>query len=83
MSLLPDRELPGAWVLDGLCAQVDPEAFYPDKGESTAAAKSVCQGCPVRAECLSFALENRERYGVWGGLSERDRRKLLRPEVAA
>lgn len=64
------------WQARGLCAQTDPEAFFPDKGGSTREAKRVCQRCPVRGECLEYALANDERFGVWGGLSERERRKL-------
>lgn len=67
-----------AWQTDALCAQVDPEAFFPEKGGSTRDAKRVCEACDVRAECLEWALENDERYGIWGGLSERERRKLRR-----
>jgi WhiB family transcriptional regulator, redox-sensing transcriptional regulator len=66
------------WRADALCAQTDPEAFFPDKGESPAAAKAVCRACPVTAECLAWALEHDERFGVWGGLSERERRLLRR-----
>jgi WhiB family redox-sensing transcriptional regulator len=55
---------------------VDPDAFYPDKGGSTRAAKAVCAGCPVTADCLEYALTAGERWGVWGGLSERERRRL-------
>lgn len=65
-----------AWKDDAVCNQTDPEAFFPDRGGSTRAAKAVCLGCAVRLECLNFALDNSERYGVWGGLSERERRKL-------
>jgi WhiB family redox-sensing transcriptional regulator len=68
-----------AWQRDALCAQTDPEEFYPDKGGSTAAAKAVCRRCPVAAECLDYALANNEGFGVWGGLSERERRKLRPP----
>lgn len=65
-----------SWQEDGLCMQTDPEAFFPEKGGSTKAAKQVCVGCEVRAECLQYALNNDERFGIWGGLSERERRKL-------
>jgi WhiB family redox-sensing transcriptional regulator len=65
-----------AWRLDALCAETDPEAFFPEKGGSTREAKRVCTGCAVRAECLEFALANDERFGIWGGLSERERRRL-------
>jgi WhiB family redox-sensing transcriptional regulator len=64
------------WRLSALCAETDPEAFFPEKGGSTREAKRVCVGCEVRAECLEFALTNDERFGIWGGLSERERRRL-------
>ena len=65
-----------SWRLDGLCAETDPEAFFPEKGGSTREAKRVCAGCPVRLQCLEYALDNDERFGIWGGLSERERRRL-------
>lgn len=74
-----DGEL--AWQERALCAQTDPEAFFPEKGGSTREAKKVCISCEVRAECLEYALENDERFGIWGGLSERERRKLKRRAV--
>lgn len=64
------------WMADGLCSQTDPEAFYPEKGGSTREAKAVCRRCPVIDECLAYALEHVERHGIWGGLSERERRRL-------
>ena len=64
------------WWFAALCAQTDPELFFPEKGGSTRAAKRVCAGCPVRAQCLEHALAHDERYGVWGGTSERERRRL-------
>lgn len=67
-----------AWQEEALCAQTDPEAFFPEKGGSTREAKRVCQVCPVRTQCLEYALANDERFGIWGGLSERERRKLKR-----
>lgn len=67
-----------AWQADALCAQTDPEAFFPEKGGSTREAKRICEGCEVRSECLDFALANDERFGIWGGLSERERRRLRR-----
>lgn len=67
-----------SWQDDALCAQTDPEAFFPEKGGSTREAKRVCQTCPVRAQCLEYALEHDERFGIWGGLSERERRRLRR-----
>lgn len=69
--------LPPADVLDqAVCAQTDPDLFFPDDGGSTRAAKSICAVCPVQAECLQWALATNQRYGVWGGLSERQRRTL-------
>lgn len=67
-----------SWQTSALCAQTDPEAFFPEKGGSTREAKCVCKVCEVRQECLEYALTQDERYGIWGGLSERERRKLKR-----
>ncbi|WP_299047615.1 WhiB family transcriptional regulator [uncultured Actinomyces sp.] len=72
---------PLAWQERALCAQTDPEAFFPEKGGSTREAKRVCATCEVREECLAYALANDERFGIWGGLSERERRKLKRRAV--
>ena len=69
---------PLAWQADALCAQTDPEAFFPEKGGSTRDAKMICQACEVRAQCLEYALERDERFGIWGGYSERERRKMRR-----
>ena len=66
------------WQEKALCAQTDPEAFFPEKGGSTREAKRICQGCEVRDACLEYALANDERFGIWGGLSERERRRLKR-----
>jgi WhiB family redox-sensing transcriptional regulator len=66
------------WQERALCAQTDPEAFFPEKGGSTREAKLICAGCEVRAECLEYALAFDERFGIWGGLSERERRRLKR-----
>lgn len=77
------------WQAEARCAQSNPEAFYPEKGMSAREAKRVCNGdtdtapCPVRAECLKWALDNDERFGVWGGLSERERRKIARRKDTA
>ncbi|WP_089299864.1 MULTISPECIES: WhiB family transcriptional regulator [Haloechinothrix] len=69
------------WQERALCAQTDPEAFFPEKGGSTREAKRICQGCEVRTECLEYALAHDERFGIWGGLSERERRKLRKRAV--
>ena len=75
-ALLPDT---GAedWRGDALCAQTDPDIFFPDRGGSIADARAICLACPVRAECLEFALTHRIREGIWGGLGDRDRRRLI------
>jgi WhiB family transcriptional regulator, redox-sensing transcriptional regulator len=70
-----------SWHEQALCAQTDPEAFFPDKGGSTRQAKQVCMRCPVRVQCLNYALENDERFGIWGGLSERERRRVKKAAV--
>lgn len=70
-----------SWQVQALCAQTDPEAFFPEKGGSTRDAKRICSSCEVRSQCLEFALENDERFGIWGGLSERERRKLRRRAI--
>jgi WhiB family transcriptional regulator, redox-sensing transcriptional regulator len=69
------------WQERALCAQTDPEAFFPEKGGSTREAKKICTGCEVKSECLEYALEHDERFGIWGGLSERERRRLKREAV--
>lgn len=67
-----------SWSADALCSQVDPDLFFPERGASLKDAKAICAKCPVRDTCLSEALEGEERFGVWGGLSEYERRKLRR-----
>jgi WhiB family redox-sensing transcriptional regulator len=71
-----------AWQEQALCAQTDPEAFFPEKGGSTREAKKVCLSCEVRVDCLEYALEQDERFGIWGGLSERERRRLKKLAVS-
>ncbi|MEX0658663.1 MAG: WhiB family transcriptional regulator [Egibacteraceae bacterium] len=66
------------WAPSAKCLQGDPEAFFPEKGGSTREAKRMCTLCDVREECLDYALANEERFGIWGGLSERERRRLKR-----
>ena len=69
------------WQERALCAETDPEAFFPEKGGSTREAKKICTGCEVKAECLEYGLANDERFGIWGGLSERERRRIKRDAV--
>jgi WhiB family redox-sensing transcriptional regulator len=79
MEGLEEEEL--TWQERALCAQTDPESFFPEKGGSTREAKKVCFSCEVRDECLEYALANDERFGIWGGLSERERRRLKKRAV--
>ncbi len=67
----------GAWRDRAVCVTADPEIFYPDKGGSVTEAKRVCAHCPVTAECLDYALTHDEWWGVWGGMSEQERRRLM------
>lgn len=57
---------------------MDPALFFPERGEDAAEPKAVCRLCPVRTECLEHALRYREKQGVWGGTSDRDRRRIVR-----
>lgn len=65
------------WHHLAACAETDPEAFFPTEGDSQKPPKLVCQGCPVRVDCLEYALRNKEEHGIWGGLSAHQRKKLL------
>lgn len=71
-----EEDLP--WQEEALCAYVDPDVFFPEKGGSSREAKRICAQCSVQKVCLEYALENDERFGIWGGLSERERRRLKR-----
>lgn len=66
------------WQNRANCMGVDPDLFFPERGASTREAKAVCRGCVVREDCLDYALANGEKFGIWGGLSERERRRLRR-----
>ncbi len=77
MSLLYDRQ-DRSWQARANCMGVDPDLFFPERGASTREAKEVCRGCVVREDCLEFALANGEKFGIWGGMSERERRRLRR-----
>ena len=73
-----DLSLERSWQDSANCLGVDPDLFFPERGASTREAKEVCKGCIVRGECLEYALANGEKFGIWGGLSERERRRLRR-----
>lgn len=67
-----------SWRQRAACRGVDPDVFYPISDEDAEEAKSICRECPVREACLEYALANRERDGVWGGATERERRRIIR-----
>jgi WhiB family redox-sensing transcriptional regulator len=73
-----DREPAITWQERALCADTSFDLFFPERGESTWPAKRVCVDCPVRNQCLDFALDHMEKFGIWGGHSERERRRLRR-----
>ncbi len=70
------------WQADAKCLGYDPDLFFPEQGASTAPAKNICRECPVRLKCLDYALEETIRFGVWGGLSERERRRLRKGRLS-
>ncbi len=67
-----------SWRQRGACRGLDPEVFYPISDDDSAEAKSICGSCSAREQCLEYALSNREADGVWGGATERERRRILR-----
>ncbi|HUY87080.1 MAG TPA: WhiB family transcriptional regulator [Acidimicrobiales bacterium] len=71
------------WQSKANCLGVDPDLFFPERGASTKEAKGVCKGCVVREDCLEYALANGEKFGIWGGMSERERRRIRRARALA
>ena len=71
------------WQDEANCLGVDPDLFFPERGASTREAKEVCRGCVVREACLEYALANGEKFGIWGGMSERERRRIRRARALA
>ncbi len=71
------------WQSKANCLGVDPDLFFPERGASTKEAKGVCKGCVVRDDCLEYALANGEKFGIWGGMSERERRRIRRARAIA
>ena len=67
-----------SWREWARCKGVDPDIFYPPEEDEALAAKEICAGCPVQEVCLDYALSQREKLGVWGGMTERERRRMLR-----
>jgi WhiB family redox-sensing transcriptional regulator len=72
-----------AWQDFANCKGADPDLFFPERGASTRQAKSICRECSVREECLEFAIVSSEKFGIWGGLSERERRKIRKERQIA
>jgi len=84
MSTMANQGWVRDWAMRGSCSQGDPDDLFVQGAEQNRA-KAVCMGCPVRTECLADALDNRTEFGVWGGMTERERRALLkkRPNVTS
>jgi WhiB family redox-sensing transcriptional regulator len=66
------------WMAEGKCREVPPSVFFPSDGVGVEAARRICAECPVKSPCLEYALVNRVDHGVWGGTSERERRRIAR-----
>jgi len=76
---LPDNPTPpDVWQERGACYGIDPDVFFPSSEEDAGAALAYCRSCDIREMCLAWALKNGERYGVWGGTTEQQRRRLVR-----
>jgi WhiB family redox-sensing transcriptional regulator len=71
------------WMAEGNCAEKPPSLFFPSDGVGVDVARKVCVDCPVKSPCLEYALEHRIDHGVWGGTSERERRRILRARAGA
>jgi len=69
---------PGPWISRAACANEPTDLFFPEDGEGTELAKAICGGCPVRAECIGYAVAIPSLDGIWGGLTERERERLRR-----
>jgi WhiB family redox-sensing transcriptional regulator len=82
-DMVPNYDAEQTWMLDGLCRGREPSFFFPSDGVGVEHARKVCATCPVQMECLEYALRYRIEHGVWGGASERERRRILRSRRAA
>ncbi|MEO7397249.1 MAG: WhiB family transcriptional regulator, partial [Ilumatobacteraceae bacterium] len=67
-----------SWADLGRCAGIDPEVFFPGRGQDAAPAKALCRECPVRRQCLTWALQTGQKHGIWGGMTDNQRRRLKR-----
>ncbi|HEY5650735.1 MAG TPA: WhiB family transcriptional regulator [Acidimicrobiia bacterium] len=70
-----------SWQDYANCRGADADLFFPERGASTRRAKSICSACDVRMDCLEYALINGEKFGIWGGMSERERRRVRRERM--
>ena len=77
-----DQVLDTEWMAQGNCADKPPSLFFPSDGVGVEVAKRVCADCPMKVMCLEYALSNRIDHGVWGGTSERERRRILKARAA-
>ena len=76
--MIEENSIAEGWQDFANCLGVDPDLFFPERGASTREAKEVCRGCVVRGDCLESALQHSEKVGIWGGMSERERRRIRR-----
>ncbi len=83
LEVLQTGGLDMAWQDLANCRGADPDLFFPERGASTRTAKGICRDCPVRAECLEFAIVSSEKFGIWGMMSERERRKIRKERQIA
>ena len=83
MTVAEQEQEEPSWHDFANCLGVDPDLFFPERGASTKEAKEVCRGCVVREDCLEYALQNGEKFGIWGGMSERERRRIRRQRALA
>ena len=74
---------PMAWSLYASCDTADPDLFFPGPRADTSYARSVCRACPVRRQCLDYALESKQKFGIWGGMTEAQRRRIRRGDITA
>jgi len=83
LEVLQTGGLDMAWQDRANCRGADPDLFFPERGASTRTAKGICRDCQVRAECLEFAIVSSEKFGIWGMMSERERRKIRKERQIA
>lgn len=75
-QFIPEHEQ--GWAIKAACKSSDPDLFFPELGQKGTEAKKICARCPVRRECLDYAIAHEERFGIWGGMSDRERRRIRR-----